>query len=704
MKKVLGYLTFIILTLTGCVHTDVDVLGNMSGVITSANTGDPIEACAVIIDDGAMHSVVTDANGRYVVENVLMGRHSVRFECDGFRAKYDSITIVSSKNIEYSAKLELTDLPVVSTLSVVNITYSEAMIEGKIEDDDGAIIKDYGFYFGEDTISYQKVSVNEQHSHFSYSLTALLPDKRYWFAAFAKNVAGVGRGRWLSFSTSELTDAVVVTKEPYDVTSTSASILGHIISSGNTELLESGFLLRKSSEQNYSTYPCAASEGEMRLTLTDLEEGTKYLFKAYAKNSKGTFYGLEYSFETLMDVVPSVLTEVAKEISYISAVLQGVVLNDGGKPLSEFGFYYGEHASSLIKKTVGNGSISEFSFTLSNLTEGHKYMYQAYAKNSKGESRGDLVEFYTIKQEAPSVNTIGVKEVSHSAATIAGAINSFGAFGVQEYGFYYGLSTSPDIKVVVGTSPVLGSEFTKSLPGLDSGVKYYFAAYAKSGSVETFGDILSFVTKAPPIVVTNSQYTLGLRTIDIGGTIQSSSAISSCGVCWSVDNGAPTLADNIVYSSSNTSSFTCTISNCTNSTKYYIRAFASNQDGLTYGETIVVQSATIPTIEIDDYNSSCTATAQGGKYTYKITPTFIVTNPSGLPISEVGFYTSFSSSQLSNYPFTGFLPTVCNGSGSTYSKTKTTTGTVWSNVIYFRGYMIVCGETFWTNISAVTPY
>lgn len=704
MKKVLMFLPIIIVLLSGCVHTEVDVHGNLSGVVTSAGTDAPIEACAVIIDDGAMHSVVTDAQGRFLVENVLMGCHSIRFECDGFRTKYDSITIRSSKDIEYSSKLELTDLPVVTTLSVVNITYSEAKIEGKIEDDGGAKVKDYGFYFGEDTTTYQKISVDEQYSHFTYSLTGLSSDKKYWFAAFAKNETGIGRGKWISFSTSELTDAVVVTKEPYDITSTSVSLLGLIASSGNTELKESGFLLRKNSVQNYTTYACAAIDGEMRLTLTDLEEGTKYLYKAYATNSKGTFYGLEFSFETNVDVVPSVLTNAAHEISYTTATLKGAVLGDGGKPISEYGFYYGENASSLIKKVVGNGSIGEFALPLSSLSEGHRYMYQAYAKNSKGESRGGLVEFYTIQQEVPSVNTIGVKEVSYSAATVAGAINSLGTSGVQEYGFYYGLTPIPNIKVVVGSSPTVGKEYTKSLPGLDSGVKYYFTAYAKSGNVEALGEVLSFVTKAPPVVSTSSQYTLGLRSIVAGGTAQSASTISSCGICWSVSDGVPTVADNIVYSSTNTSSFTCTISNCTNSTKYYIRAFASNQDGLSYGETIVVQSATVPTIEIDDYNSSCTATAQSGKYTYKVTPTFVVTNPSGLSITEVGFYVSSSRSQLVNTPITGLTPTVCSGSGSTYRKTKTITSTSWWNTLYFRGYMIVGEETFWTNISLVTTY
>ena len=624
-----------------------------------------------------------------------MGRHSIRVEKDGFRAQFDSITIAASKVVNYSIELNMTDRPVVNTLSVTNVSYSGARIDGQIINDGGAEIKECGFYFGEDTISYQKIAISEAANNFSYSLANLTYGKQYWYTAFAQNVAGTGRGSWLSFYTSELTDAMVVTKEPYEITSTSASVLGQIVSSGNTEIIECGFMTKKSSAQSYTKYVCAPIDGEMRLTLTDLEEGTEYRYKAYATNTKGTVFGDEFSFKTSLNVRPTVLTNMASNIEYNNVSLSGTIIDDGGSGITEYGFYYGESEINLFKQQVGGTIMGNFTYSLSQLQEGHRYLYQAYARNTKGETRGDIVEFYTKQHEAPSVNTIGVKNVSSTSATLLAAINSLGTAGVSEYGFYYGTSSSPNIKVPVGTSPNVGEEFTTKLDNiLNAGIQYYYTAYAKANNAEVLGEVLSFVTKAPPTVSTNSQYTLGLTSITTGGVVQSLGAITSCGICWSTTNGVPTLSDHVVYSSTNTSSYSCTISNCTNSTRYYIRAFAVNQDGIAYGETLTVVSASMPSIEADIYNSSCSATKVNSKYVYSVKPVFIVSNPSHLTISEVGFYCSQSRDNLVNTPITGITKTTCSSSdGTNYRGTKSLTISGWYNVMYYRGYMIVTPST-----------
>ena len=89
MKKYNFAIFLLCCLVSSCVHTDVDINGNLSGVVTSSSTKKPIEACAVIIDDGALHSVENGllenalANAKVLVESMckaVLPDYTVIFE------------------------------------------------------------------------------------------------------------------------------------------------------------------------------------------------------------------------------------------------------------------------------------------------------------------------------------------------------------------------------------------------------------------------------------------------------------------------------------------------------------------------------------------------------------------------------------------------------------------------------------------------
>jgi len=75
-----------------------------------------------------------------------------------------------------------------------------------------------------------------------------------------------------------------------------------------------------------------------------------------------------------------------------------------------------------------------------------------------------------------------------------------------------------------------------------------------------------------------------------GGTITSegSGKVVSKGVCWGTGID-PTITDNKTTDDAGTGSFTSNISGLNGSTKYYIRAYATNSAGTAYGNEIVLQ-------------------------------------------------------------------------------------------------------------------
>lgn len=94
-------------------------------------------------------------------------------------------------------------------------------------------------------------------------------------------------------------------------------------------------------------------------------------------------------------------------------------------------------------------------------------------------------------------------------------------------------------------------------------------------------------TKEPatvPVVSTNEVYNITFTTAEVGGTIVSDGGapISGSGFCWGTDP-APTVASNKSTDGSQTGNFRTNMTNLTEGTTYYVRAYATNSAGTAYG-------------------------------------------------------------------------------------------------------------------------
>lgn len=90
----------------------------------------------------------------------------------------------------------------------------------------------------------------------------------------------------------------------------------------------------------------------------------------------------------------------------------------------------------------------------------------------------------------------------------------------------------------------------------------------------------------PTLGTTKTINTIGANSAESGGLITSTggAAISARGVCWSL-SANPTIADNKTVDG-NTTSFTSSISGLTSGTIYYVRAYATNVLGTSYGTEV----------------------------------------------------------------------------------------------------------------------
>jgi len=133
------------------------------------------------------------------------------------------------------------------------------------------------------------------------------------------------------------------------------------------------------------------------------------------------------------------------------------------------------------------------------------------------------------------------------------------------------------------------------LTGLTSNTLYHFRIKAVNCSPTTIysGD-LTFTTK--PSVTTTAISNITSTTASSGGIIEvgGSASITARGVCWST-NTNPTLANNYSSDGTGTGSYISNPTSLTPSTLYYLRAYATNSSGTSYGNQVSFTTSVVCT-------------------------------------------------------------------------------------------------------------
>jgi len=194
-----------------------------------------------------------------------------------------------------------------------------------------------------------------------------------------------------------------------------------------------------------------------------------------------------------------------------------------------------------------------------------------------------------------AVNTKEVSAITGSTATVAGRIIDEGEEGATQYGHCWDIAQSPTTdknKTELGSSAGR-KDYTSNLTNLSPATKYYVRAYAtdkhESNKV-VYGAEISFTTSATivaPTVTTTATSAIAQTTATSGGNVTSDggATVTARGVCWSTSTN-PTVSNSLTNNGTGTGTFTSSITGLTASTLYYVRAYATNSAGTSYGNQI----------------------------------------------------------------------------------------------------------------------
>ena len=238
---------------------------------------------------------------------------------------------------------------------------------------------------------------------------------------------------------------------------------------------------------------------------------------------------------------PSVVTLPVSEITEATAVSGGNVTSDGGAEVSARGVCWGPNQNPTTddNKTVDGNGIGEFISNLSDLNDSTTYFLRAYATNSEGTSYGEEYCFTTLKITDDNEDNEGADDNEDNEDNE-------------------------------------GDEDNEDNEGDED-----------NGGEDNDDEEDDEVVIELPVVITIDVTGITQTSAVAGGEITSDggSEVYSRGICWGV-NPNPTLDDDFTTNGSGLGVFSCDLNDLTPNTKYYLRSFATNSVGTSFGEQV----------------------------------------------------------------------------------------------------------------------
>lgn len=514
--------------------------------------------------------------------------------------------------------------PVFSEITVDSVGTNRVYLSTEILDDGGAEVVISGFCWKEGntgipTYIDNVVNVTDvKNNKLQAVIRGLAPNKDYMLSAYSVNTNGMGFSESVSVKTQETKVPFLGFVTPVDSTASSITLSAKVMEQGTDAVTRIGFCWSKTEEEpvlpeasravadGYMDMSDQLGQEEFTMTLEHLDPASTYYIRAYAQNGAGLGYSETFTFSTKGEI-PSLDHTVQKESTEFSVSVETQILNIGTSAISHAGFCWStENQEPTIDDEVVEytdplvGAHPVFSITMSDLKPGTTYYIRGYAMNETGVCYSDVITFKAADAKKPALSAVAEKESTFFGVDVEAELTDAGTYAVTAAGFCW--STENKEPTTADAHQDLTAQLTESnrmlslsLTDLEPGSTVYIRAYATNEVGTTYSEVYAFTASEGKVPVlsaltqtaaTNLSVSFKAELEDVG-----TSDVTKAGFCWSTEKKEPTVEDNSSDLTGQLSGGKTTLSSLldklTFSTTYYIRAYATNEQGLGYSEVFV---------------------------------------------------------------------------------------------------------------------
>ena len=487
-------------------------------------------------------------------------------------------------------------IPVVILDSIGEPTASSVTCFGNVTGDGGVTITERGFCYSTSqypTNTSEHVAIGTGVGAFTGSLTSLALNTKYYIRAYAVNSLGVGYSEQKTFTTKDGL-ATVSTTSPTS-TATSIAVGGSVTNNGGYAVTERGVCYSSTNSAPTITdekVMGGKGNGAFNVSITGLTAATTYHIRAYATNENGTAYGNVVSIQT-KDGNASVSIDAVSNITALTASTSVTVTDAGSATLQSCGICWSSNPNPTTtdNKTVAGGKQMNTAYlcNMTGLAPNTTYYVRGYATTDVATAYSEQKSF-TTNDGLPVVTTSQTTATSTQISS-GGSITNDGGYSITTRGICYSTANStPTIEDSYTTAGIGTGTFSSVITNVDVSTTYYVRAYATNSIGTGYGKVVSLTTGNGLPTVTTTAITKNGQTFLSGGNVtdDGGSAILARGICYGTFPN-PDLSATYTHTSDGTGKgyYTSTISSSISGT-IYVRAYATNANGTTYGNEVSV--------------------------------------------------------------------------------------------------------------------